>query len=341
MKNRIIFILCIVFTLQSCLKDDLKNTNQDIFQYIWDDMDQNYGGFSPRNIDWNSLYEIYYPQAVASETEAELFSICTEMLDNLDDQHIFVYSNNLDQGFSSGKEDDEILAEAEFDASIITNNYLDNFKTIDADDESLIYGFIENENFGYIYIPNFGFNGVRWFEEIDHIISVLEDTEGLIIDVRNNGGGSPIIDRYISSRFVSEEKFVFTIQTRNGPQHSEFDEPIAYFATPKGDKQYTKNTIILTNHSTVSAGEEFILFLETQPHITVVGDTTSNAFSTTTFDRLLPNGWEYGFPNQLYLYPDGTSPEGVGIIPDFYIRNDSLDVQNGIDKALEKAIDML
>lgn len=78
-----------------------------------------------------------------------------------------------------------------------------------------------------------------------------------------------------------------------------------------------------------------------QPHVTVVGDTASNAFATETFVRLLPNGWELGFPTQFYLYPDGTSPEGVGIVPDIYLRNDTLDVQNGIDRELEKAIDLL
>ncbi|MFK8057755.1 MAG: hypothetical protein AB8F78_16630 [Saprospiraceae bacterium] len=56
---------------------------------------------------------------------------------------------------------------------------------------------------------------------------------------------------------------------------------------------------------------------------------------------MLPNGWELGFPTQFYLYPDGTSPEGVGIVPDIYLRNDTLDVQNGIDRELEKAIDLL
>ena len=204
-----------------------------------------------------------------------------------------------------------------------------------------MYGTVQGKNIGYIYIPSFGFDGVSWFEEIDRIISELIDTDGLILDVRNNGGGSPIIDRYMAARFVAEEKVVFTIQTRDGPMHTDFDEPTTYFAKPEGAQQYTKNIVLLINHSTVSAGEEFALFLETQPHVTVVGDTTSNALSTVPFSRLLPNGWEMSIANQLYLYPDGTSPEGVGIVPDFYLRNDSLDIQNGIDEVLEKAIEFL
>jgi len=105
--------------MQGCLNDDVENNNPAIFQYIWDDMDQNYGGFIPRNIDWDSIYDIYQPQVGSTETESEIFDICTEMLDALDDQHIFVYSNNLDRGFSSGKEGDELLAELEFDTTMI------------------------------------------------------------------------------------------------------------------------------------------------------------------------------------------------------------------------------
>lgn len=341
MRNRILCLVCILVTLQACLKDDIGTSNQETFQFIWDEFDQNYGGFIPRAVNWDSIYAVYQPQAILADTESELFAVCTDMLDLLDDQHIFLYSNNLGQGFSSGKEGDELFAEKEFDAAVVMSNYIEDFRLMDVEGENLIYGKIKNENFAYMYFPNFESDGMRWFEGIDTIIASFKDTDGLILDVRNNGGGSPIIDRYIASRFVLEEKLVFSIQTRNGPEHSDFDDPLQYFATREGDFQYTKNTIILTNHSTVSAGEEFILLLETQPHITVVGDTTSNAFSTTEFDRLLPNGWEFGYPNQLYTYPDGSSPEGVGIVPDFYIRNDSLDVQNGIDMVLEKAIDML
>ncbi len=341
MKTSILFLLCVLLTLQSCLKDDIGNSNQDVFQFIWDDMDQKYGGFAARGIDWDAAYRTYSPMAAAAETELDLFDACAEMIDILDDQHVFIYSNNLDTGFASGKKGDEVIAELGFDASVVTRNYVEVIDSIVVEDESFLYGTVSNDNIGYIYIPNFGFEDVRWFEEIDDILFQLKDTEGLILDLRNNGGGSPIIDRYLASRFVLEEKFVFSIQTRNGPERTDFDDPIQYFARQEGANPYTKSTVLLINHSTVSAGEEFALFLETQPHVTVVGDTTSNAFATETFVRLLPNSWELGFPAQLYLYPDGSSPEGVGIIPDIYLRNDTLDIQNGIDRVLEKGIDLL
>lgn len=329
-----------MFALQSCLTDEIGTSNQDIFQYIWDELDQNYGGFAPREIDWDSVYRVYITEAISSETELEIFEICSKMIDILDDQHVSIISTNLDTGFASGKEFDEVIAEKEFEIEIIKSNYIEDFTTIIADDEGFIYGRIKNEHLGYIYIPNFRYNESKWHERIDDAVNFLQNTNGLILDVRNNGGGTPAVDRYMAGRFIAEEKLLFSIQTRNGPDHTDFDAPTYYYSNPKGNLQYTNPTIVLTNHSTVSAGEEFVLFLETQSHITVVGDSTSNAFSTVTFDRLLPNGWELSYPNQLYLYPDGSSPEGIGIVPDIYIRNNVPDVQNGIDRVLEKAIEM-
>lgn len=340
MKNIICYCSLVLLTFSACVKDDLGSTNQETFQYIWDTMDQNYGGFVPRNVDWDALYATYQPQISEQMSEAELWEVCTSMVDTLDDQHVYLYNFNTQQGFASGKIGDEELSEQEFSLATVKDNYIENVTSIPAAGEELIYGIVNNRNLGYIYIPNFDYNDSEWHKKIDDAIAYIQDTDGLILDLRNNGGGSPLLDRFMAGRFVLEEKLVFAIQTRNGIAHTDFDEPTLYYAEPAGALQFTKPTVILTNHSTVSAAEEFLLFLETQPHVTIVGDSTSNAFSTQAFAKLLPNGWEFGFPNQLYTYPDGTSPEGVGIVPDIYLRNKVMDVQNGMDAVLEKAIEL-
>ncbi|MGB1206783.1 MAG: S41 family peptidase [Chitinophagales bacterium] len=342
MKKIIYSIFIIIVSLsQACIKDDVANNNEAIFNYIWTEMDENYGGFIPRKINWDSIYVAYQPLAMASNTEDELWDICTSIIDVFDDQHIAIVDDVGKKGFASGKIGDELLAEKEFNINVIKEQYLENnFTALSVGDEDFVYGTIKNKNIGYIYMPHFS-NINDWYFEIDTAIEALLSTDGLIVDIRNNGGGAPLIDRYVASRFIAERKLAFSIQTRNGEAHTDFDEPTVYFAEAAGNQQYTKPTILLINHSTVSAGEEFALFLETQNHITVVGDTTSNAFSTVAFTRFLPNGWRFMFPNQLYSYPDGSSPEGVGIIPDIYFQNDSLDIQNNIDKVLEKGIELL
>ena len=122
-----------------------------------------------------------------------------------------------------------------------------------------------------------------------------------------------MLDKFIAYRFVKEEKLVFSIQTRNGKGHNDFDEPTLYYSKPEGALQYIKPTVILTNHSTVSAGEEFLLFLETQSHITIVGDTTAmttqlcNA-STSVFSK---SAYSDASDPLLPILTDPPIPEGL------------------------------
>ncbi len=346
MKKIVIGILMLSFIFSSCIQDEIENNNETIFDTIWEDMDAHYGGFIARNINWDSLYTVYAPQVNNSLSEEELFTLTSQMLDVLDDQHVAMRTsenNDIQLGFSSGKNGDEVEAEKEFRLEGVLNNYLeadyfaDNFGDEEDIEIQFVFGEILNENIGYIYLPHFEPSSNDWHTQIDDAIARLQNTDGIIIDVRNNGGGFPVVDRYVAKRFMAEEELIFTIETRNGPNHNDFDEPVEYFSTPEGDT-YTKPIVALINKSTVSAGEEFMLYLQSQDHVTVLGSPTSNALSGVSFDRFLPNGWSYSYPVQYYKYPDGSTPEGVGIIPDIEFQNDVMDVEQGVDKLLELAI---
>lgn len=337
MKNTFLLIIAISCFFSSCIKDPIENNPKEIFEFIWTDFDENYSSFPQRNIDWNAIHTEFSPQVNESTSRDELWNVLTNMLDVLDDQHVAIWDDKEGKGFASGKINDEVLKEKGFDIELIRNDFLDaDYKTIDADGEKVVYGKIKNQNFGYFHIPNF--SNEDWLESMDAIIADLMATDGLILDLRNNGGGDPLAAEYVSGFFAATKELAFNVQTKNGPGHQDFDEKAPYYMEPRGNQQYTKPIVALTNHSTVSAGEEFFLYLITQDHVTIVGDITSNAISSTGFDRLLPNGFRYQLSHQLYTYPDGTSPEGTGIIPDILLVNDSLDVQNGIDMVLDRGI---
>jgi len=337
MKKIFLFIIVIFCFFSSCIKDPIENNPKEIFEYIWTDFDENYSSFPQRNIDWNAIHDEFSPQVTESTSRDELWNVLTTMLDVLDDQHVALSDDIEGKGFSSGKLYDEVLNEKEFDIELVKNEFQDSdYKTMEADGEKVVFGKIKNQNLGYFHIPNFSDDG--WLDSVDIVISDLMTTDGLIIDLRNNGGGDPLAAEHVSGFFAATKELAFYVQTKNGPGRQDFDEKIPYYMEPKGDQQYTKPIVALSNHSTVSAGEEFFIYLMTQDHVTVIGDITSNAFSSTTFDRLLPNGFRYQISHQLYTYPDGTSPEGTGIIPNIPLVNDSLDVQDGIDMVLDRGI---
>ncbi len=341
-KSIILTFTASLLLMMACLKNKelVEDTPTSIFEYVWNDFDQHYGGFEQRNVDWDAVYTQFAPRVNDNISDIELWNVLTEMMDLLDDQHVAITDTKTGKGFASGKLNDELLAEREFDLELIKTSYLaEDYQTLDSDGEDFVYGTIEGENIGYIHFPNFEED--VWQLEFDNVIAELSTTDGLIVDDRNNGGGIPLSARFASGRFAQTKELAFNVQSKNGPGPNDFDEKSPYYMEPQGAQQYTKPIVALCNHSTVSAGEEFLLYLKTQEHIQIVGDSTSNALATPTFKRMLPNAWHYQLPTQLYTVADGSSPEGIGIVPDVYLRNDTLNVQAGLDEVLEFGVELL
>ena len=180
-----------------------------------------------------------------------------------------------------------------------------------------------------------------WEEKMDQFIDGIKDTDGLIIDLRVNGGGFTPLGFYLAGRFAATKEFAFNIQTKNGPGHDDFDDPSPNYIEPTGNTQYTKPIILLTDQYSASNAEDFTIMLVTQDHVTHIGETTSGIFSNISLQRYLPNGWSVAFSHQLYTYEDGTSPEGVGIIPEIEVINTPADWNAGTDNVIEAAIDLL
>ena len=84
-----------------------------------------------------------------------------------------------------------------------------------------------------------------------------------------------------------------------------------------------------------------MLHLKTYSQVTQIGDTTAGDFSTTSGRKFLPNGWSYQYSIQKFLLPNGQSLDGIGHIPDVYIKNTQADLTALNDKIIEKAIDYL
>ncbi|MFK7969338.1 MAG: peptidase S41, partial [Bacteroidia bacterium] len=55
----------------------------------------------------------------------------------------------------------------------------------------------------------------------------------------------------------------------------------------------------------------------------------------------LPNGWTYRYPIQISIDPAGTILDGDGQAPEVYSKNTPADIDNGVDRVLEDAIQYL
>jgi carboxyl-terminal processing protease len=308
----------------------------EMFNLLWKDYDVLYGPFIVKNINWDSLYLVYSSNINENSGQEQFYSAVTGLLSNLDDNHVFLIPTESDlQTYHSG-----ILGRLktfhDFKLSNIRNNYL--AETRDYSDD-IIYGKL-NVSIGYIHLNNFMENVSSYGKTFDKILSYMDSMTGLIMDIRNNSGGMEPSAVYIAGRFTTESKTAFKFRLRNGPGHSDFSGWTEYTLKPQGKSQYTRKVILLTHRFTVSAAETFTLTMKRIPSVTVVGDTTSGAFSDMII-RELPNGWYYSISVGDWRDYSEKSFEGIGIAPDILVRNDSLDVTKGIDKALETAIGLL
>ena len=158
--------------------------------------------------------------------------------------------------------------------------------------------------------------------------------------MENKGGD----DRYgirISGAFADSERMLYTSQTRNGPKHSDFDAKTEHFSKKMGSQQFLKPVIVLTDRATISAGEVFLIYMNSFNHVTQIGDTTTGDFSDISPAKFLPNGWLYLYSIKKFLLANGKTLDGIGHIPDIYVKNTESDIAANNDKVIEKAIDYL
>jgi len=77
------------------------------------------------------------------------------------------------------------------------------------------------------------------------------------------------------------------------------------------------------------------------PKIVFIGENTQGVFSDV-LGRMLPNGWRFGLPNEVYLTKDGKSFDGPGVPPDISVPVfPASDLDSSRDGAIEKAIQLL
>ena len=334
-------LIALILLFASCKKlilgEDEINSPENNFELLWSDLDKSYSLFQAKNVNWDNLYDIYRPQINSNTTDTELWKIFSNLLEHLDDSHVTLFTADEMKFFTSGYSLNE-QSKKEYDKQLITSKYLESRNEIKTED-NLSYGKIKNKDIGYIYL---GGEGGENPGIIDDILDELKGHKALIIDVRQNTGGD---DRYaarIAGAFADNENNIYSVQTRNGINHHDFDEKKFYSTKKIGDEQFLKPIAILTDRRTISAGEVFCLHMKSFNQVTQIGDTTAGDFATTGNRSFLPNGWHYKFPVQLFLRPNGEYLDGNGgNVPDILIKNTESDILLNNDKVLEAAINLL
>jgi hypothetical protein len=325
--------VCLLF-LSSCsqifMKTDMRNTPINCFDQLWQAVDENYAYFEYKKIDWKAVREKYRPMVNNNMSQDSLFTVLAATLSELRDGHVNLYSP-FDRSRNWSWKDS---FPDNFNANFVYRHYLrSDFRSTGSLPNQML-----PDSIGYFRYSSFS-NPIS-DADLDFVMKRFENTKGIIIDVRDNGGGSMANIFKLMGRFVEKKTLVGYTQHKNGKSHNVFTDKQPMYAIPKkGRTPFTKPVIILVNRGCYSATTHFAGYMAQLPHVTLMGDRAGGG-GGMPISRDLPNGWQYRFSATNQTLSDGSFIEH-GVEPDIKIETSAKDELEKRDAIIEKAIEVV
>jgi carboxyl-terminal processing protease len=171
--------------------------------------------------------------------------------------------------------------------------------------------------YGYIWITNFTGNTTEDFlEALEKIEAENQPLKGLILDLRNNGGG--LLDQSIKiSDIFIDDGVILSIKGR------EKENTRVFRATPS-DVNRAYPMVVLINGGSASASEIVAGALRDQKRAILLGTTSFGKGSVQTVETLR-DGSGLKLTVALYYTPSGRSIQAEGIVPDIEVIYRQLD----------------
>ncbi|MCT9145458.1 S41 family peptidase, partial [Streptomyces violarus] len=294
---------------------------------------ENYPFFAAKGVDWQDMRDRYRPKVHKDTTRKELFGIFSDMVRPLYDAHVAVQDG--EQIFAQVRPGTEMPSpqlDAEVKKFVIDRDLKGAPYRQDFANGRITYADLPRgtgrADQGYLRISGFGGYTpedapyAAHLAELDKALDTIltkdraQRLNGLIIDLRVNGGGSDALGIHIAERLTDKPYVAYAKRARNHPtdpgRHTR-PEPIR--VTPADGPRYTGPIAVLTGGSTVSAGETFTQALINRPGGTIrIGQPTQGVFSDI-MERNLPNGMTAILPNEEFLNRSGQTYDGTGIPP--------------------------
>jgi C-terminal processing protease CtpA/Prc len=194
---------------------------------------------------------------------------------------------------------------------------------------------------GYIHLgENFGNRpGHDMMAEFDAALAGLMDAPALILDLRDNGGGSSLIANAIAGRFLTKP-FVY------GREYYRLRLPTRLWWR-WGDRRVTPRPpfyigplVLLIDATTASSAEEFVVSLVDSGRAQTVGRQSAGSTGNPIIFQL-PGDGQVSFSTGDLRRIDGAPLEGIGITPDVPVDWTLADLRQGRDPDLAEAVRLL
>ena len=367
-----------------------------IFEDFWKDMNKTYVFWSIDPTNWDAVHDKYAPifdslnTNPGTTTDSVVAHYFKEMVDGLVDSH---YNLSLITGYGISPSLDRKKKDPQFIGSIFKSNiyalYPDsiNYYTTKVDSNYLktkvvaydtatsfycISGILNGTNTLYLGFSEFAIvNELKSNSQVNKTLNYFKDQlnnpyiNGLIIDVRGNGGGDVNDLNYLIGSLISSPLKIGYTRSKNGSGRLDYTPWADAIVTPTTwGADFTKPIVVLADGLSASMSELTTMALKQLPNTTFVGDTTWGANGPLTQNSDF-NAGSFSFGNigtsistattfyygsvytssTMFKYINGNIYEGKGFPPDYVVKVSSKDIYmpNNVlkDPQLEKAISLI
>lgn len=329
----LISLITLVTLFVSCVdEEEFPDTPQGNFEALWQIIDQHYCFLDYKQheigLDWQQVYNKYKVRVNKGMTNQQLFEVLADMLSELRDGHVNMNAAHDYARNWSWHED----YPSNFSDSLLRAYLGRDYKIAAGIDYRVL-----DDNIGYVRYESFQ-QGVGE-GNLNEMLSEFMTCNGIIIDIRNNGGGDLSNAQQLAARFVQQKTLVGYIQHKTGKGHSDFSAMEPRYLEPSKQLRWHKPVCVLTNRHVYSAANEFTLYMHTLPNVKIVGDHTGGG-AGMPFSSSLPNGWSVRF-SAVPMYDTQRQPAEFGIEPDYRVDLTVDDFKRGKDTIIEFARKLL
>ncbi|GAA4572727.1 S41 family peptidase [Planotetraspora kaengkrachanensis] len=155
---------------------------------------------------------------------------------------------------------------------------------------------------------------------------------GVMLDLRGNGGGSPVEVARLVSAFVHGKVTAYQCTVDGRCAKSSTDDTVELLNLP---------LVVLVDHGCASACEHFSSAVKDLRIGRLVGTRTAGVISGPAQSYLLANNTVLSFPARHHLGPDREVIDRIGVPPDHYVPLTPQDAAAGRDPALAEALTLL
>ena len=294
--KRIASFIIISLIFSSCekifMEPNPETSNKAIFDEYAKLVKEKFAMLKLKGVDIDNLRDSIGATITEDMSEAELFSKLTIITQELKDGHstltgdtVFYYD------FTVGKPkayDHDMLFDNYLNPAI-DSGYVTEYKDAQGRPDYFVGHLALNPEVAYLRFPS-------WILDIDDngiedVFKRISKYKGLIVDLRDNGGGDPVIATKFAKHFTDKDVYMGYERFKTGPAKG--DTVISKLFLKPASSMYRfidKPVFILTDIWCFSATTTFMYSVYPLPNVKYIGYTTGGGAGSVA-SGILANGW--------------------------------------------------